>query len=88
LKQAHKSAAPTQNHSNAIEKPVTGSVVTQEVLSQLRQEMKQEFMTMIQNEVKAQIQQEISAMQTEVANMSTKIDTLQEGIKENVGAAI
>jgi ADP-ribosylglycohydrolase len=86
-KQAHKSAAPTHNHSNAIETP-TGTAATQEVLSQLLQEMKQEFMTMIQNEVKLQIQQEMVAMQTEVANMSTKIDTLQDGIKETIGAAI
>jgi ADP-ribosylglycohydrolase len=90
-KQAQQSAAPTHNHSNTIEAP-TGTAVTQEVLSQLRQKMKQEFMTMIQDEVKAQvkaqIQKEMSAMQTEVANMSTKIEPLQEGIKENVGAAI
>jgi hypothetical protein len=90
-KKSPPAGTPIQNHSNATsttQSNTTASSVTPDSLAQLREEMKKEFMQMIQTEVRTQIKNEMSAMQTEVANLGLKIDTMQTGIRESIGAAI
>jgi hypothetical protein len=59
--------------------------VTQAPLSQLRQEMKQELMAMITTEVKkTQIQTEMTALRSKVINIASKLDTMQETIKDSI----
>jgi hypothetical protein len=50
--------------------------------------MKKEFIQLIQSEVRTQIKNEMSAMQTEVVNLGIKIDSIQTSIRESIGAAI
>jgi predicted GTPase len=45
-------------------------------------------MPMIQTEVKTQIKNEMNAIQTEVANLGIKIDTMQVGIQESIATTI
>jgi hypothetical protein len=75
-------------HVNIVSTASDQPAVTPDSITQLRAEMKKEFLQMIQDEVQSQIRQEMNAIQAEVANLGTKIDTLQEGIRDNIGAAI
>jgi hypothetical protein len=77
-----------KNESQATPAGITAATVTQEVILEMCEDMKYKFQNMIKHEVKTQIQEEISAIQTEMVNMSAKIDTLQDGIKDSVGQAI
>ena len=72
-----------------------GSTITNDTLAQLREEMKNEFMTMIQQEVKTQIQiqmkelqQEVSKIGTEVQRLTATIGGMQEGISASIGATV
>jgi hypothetical protein len=64
------------------------SQVTTDTLTQLQEEMKAECMAMIQTEVKTQIQNKMTVMQSEMANLTTKIAARQEGITASIDAAI
>jgi hypothetical protein len=83
---------PIQNHSNATSTTQNSteapSTVAPDALAQLREEMKKEFIQLIQTEVRTQIKNEMSAMQTEVVNLGIKIDSMQTSIRESIGAAI
>jgi DNA anti-recombination protein RmuC len=79
---------PQQYSHTGTNNSATASQVTPDTLSQLHDDMKREFMAAIQQEVKAQIKTEMQAMQTQVANLSTQLGTMQQGIQESIGEAI
>jgi hypothetical protein len=88
---AQKAANPTQNHNITTTNENTHRKtppVTPDNLSQLRTDMTNDFMAMIQKEVKKQIQNEMAAIQQEMANLGNKIDNMQVEIKTNIGTAI
>jgi hypothetical protein len=64
------------------------TAVTLDSLSQLREEMKTEFMKLIKTEVQTQIHKEMAVIQADVANLSVKLDTMQDGIRDSIGAVV
>jgi hypothetical protein len=52
------------------------------------EEMKTEFMKLIQTEVQTQIQKWMADIQADVVNIGVEIDTMQEGIRDRIGAVV
>ena len=66
----------------------TAQAVTVDALAKFREEMKNEFMTLIQTEVKTQIQAQMQALQTDVQTLAAKFDGMKEGIQSSISETV
>ena len=68
--------------------PIPAPAVTVDALAKFKEDTKQEFMSMIQNEVKTQIQAQMKALQTDVQMLASKFDGMKEGIQTSIGEIV
>jgi hypothetical protein len=64
------------------------SSVTMDELIKFKDAIKKEFLAMIQKEAQTQIQTQMQALQTDMKNLTAKIDGMQEGIRDSIGATV
>ena len=64
--------------------PNQATAVTVDTLAKFKEDVKQAFMSMIQNEVKTQNQAQMKALQTDVQTLASKFDGMKEGIQTSM----
>jgi hypothetical protein len=82
--------APQQppNNPQHAQSQASASALTQDTMAKFCADLKKKFTEMIRNEVKTQIQQEMTAMQEAMTTVSTKLDAMQGSTRDAIGSAI